>query len=1237
MKLLKFVKEFNNEIIKNKVSIISTCYEKDYKENELLIQSINNIDYINFDILLMIDDDFKEKYNEINYYFKKYINIKKQIFYSGENLGNYTHYNTLINYSDAEFIFITEPNTIWNKNLITECVNIFNSKPNIDVIQYKYNRYNCDNANNLDYYNKIFNSSTGWSWGDAMLVFRKTVFQEVGYFENARVGADSDLWKRIQKLIPSKIYYLDINGFISIGAGESKKYRKEREDYWNSEILRKENYCYLENNNLKLNFSFVENLAPVSPYNKEIISNKKKILIVSHCWDFIDNIIEDLDKSKYEINKLFTILSIDYIKLIDLFKLAHSHKNYINATKNEIKNIIDEFDLKYTEEPKIIFKEKSTIKKLLDPYVDFIEDDSIFTLKSEFETNSIDNLLKIMNIFFNFFKKDNVKLTLFYFPHVHVCNAIIDFKNKSTNDLKEILECIHNILNLIFTYLRHIILYKFDLLRVPLISDLYNKIQNDIKNFNEYDIILFEWFEVTTVIYSHFIKENNYKCIVRLHSYEYYFINDLDLNLWKELEIQIMNTELDKEILKDKLKLISKIKNRLNNYFLNSCNLNIIDKLIVVNDWFKEKISKKFEFNNIVTIPNYYKTYDSHKLDSNNRKKNIGIVGINPLVSKGLYDLLLIFKKLVKQDNEYKLYIKGDLIRKKEIPNYIDKQIGEKYYKNSIKLYDEMIKKYPNNIVLCKHTNDGGEDMETFYNNIGYLLTASIQESFHCVIMEAGSLGCIPILYENKKFHNLDVARTPQIFKFISFDEIDNIINYITNNKRFEQLSLSALEYYNSMNTVIKDFENLFDSYNENNDNINVTFFIPEYNENSLIKYEDQILENIGSNLNKNIEIIVVSNKINKSELIGLKKCWDNGHSYRDSSVQLNYKLKITLINLKRDININFKVLIGIKNSYKNSKMINILFNDEIVRIPHCNLEKYHKFVQSRINDNTYLTIVNSKTFKNLELEIPKVLAVIPVYGRETLLKYTVRRLYNKNYIHKVIVIGENDSERKVIESEGGIRIKHSNVWLGDKWNIGFQFSKKYEPDAILFVGSSDWISQDWIFSSYKYLKKGYGYVGKNDYHMIDISNSEINSNHWLGYPWEDRKNETIGIGRLISKEFLEKIEYNPFDINSNVGMDKTMYQKCISNGLKVKIIENDINRVTFLSLSCDLWVNKHIFKYHMYGAKKLNIENDQHYQEYKLLYENTKLHTKEQYKNLLNEFCEFNDFYKDYKKIKMC
>lgn len=375
-----------------------------------------------------------------------------------------------------------------------------------------------------------------------------------------------------------------------------------------------------------------------------------------------------------------------------------------------------------------------------------------------------------------------------------------------------------------------------------------------------------------------------------------------------------------------------------------------------------------------------YKTFNNQRLDINKRKKNIGVVGINPLVSKGLYDLLLIFKKLVEKDNEYKLYIKGNLDKRKEIPGYIDEQIGTEYYENSIKLYDEIIKKYPNNIIVCKHTCDGGESMETFYNKIGYLLTASIQESFHCVIMEAGTAGCIPISYENKKFRNLDVARTPQIFKFISFDEIDNIINYITNNNRYEQLSFNVSEYYNNINTSINDFENLFNSINDFNSD--VVFIIPEYNENNLIKYENQILENIENNLNKNIEIIIVSNKITKSKLIYLKKCWENGHSYRDSSVKLDYNLKITLINLKKDININFKVLIGIKNSYINSKVVNILFNNEIVRIPHYNLEKYNKIIQNRINNNSYLNLINSNNFKNIELEVPKVVAVIPVYSR---------------------------------------------------------------------------------------------------------------------------------------------------------------------------------------------------------------------------------------------------------------
>jgi len=660
MKQLLFCNNLNKKIIKNKVSILCTCYEKDYEEIKLLVHSINNINYSNFEFLLMIDDEFKKKYNEINNYFKNLKNLKnlkKNIFYSGENLGNYTHYNTLINYSDAKFIFITEPNTIWNKNLIQECVKIFNSKLNIDVINYKYNRYNCDNANNLEYYNTVFNNSNGWAWGDAMLVFRRTVFKEIGYFENAIVAADSDLWKRIKKLIPSKIYYLNINGFISIGAGESKKYIKEREDYWNSKILPRKKYYYLENNKLKLNFSFVENLAPVCPYYTETISEKKNILIIGHNWDFIDNIIDKLDNFKYNIDKHFFLKSLSFIKENDIT----CYKKLVNKC---LRNKINDSKINY-------------------------QDSKLFSL------------------------------------YENLCN--------------------------------------------------------------KYDIVFCEWFELLVPVLSH-IKNKKFKLIVRLHSYEYFYSPVKDSNFIDEIQNKAL--------------------------YLSLTNFNNIDKLIVVNDWFKQKISKNFQYNNILTIPNYYKTYDNHNLNINKRKKNIGLVGINPLIIKGLYDLLLIFKKLVEQDNEYKLYIKGSLDKRKEIPSYINKTVGEEYYINSIKLYDNLIKNYPDNIILCKHTNNGGGSMEDFYNKIGYLLTASIQESFHCVIMEAGSAGCIPILYENKDFKNIDIARTPTQYRFISFNEKIDIVNYIKNNERFQELSLSAFEYYNSMNTALGDFENLFDSYN---------------------------------------------------------------------------------------------------------------------------------------------------------------------------------------------------------------------------------------------------------------------------------------------------------------------------------------------------------------------------------------------------------------------------------------
>ena len=109
----------------------------------------------------------------------------------------------------------------------------------------------------------------------------------------------------------------------------------------------------------------------------------------------------------------------------------------------------------------------------------------------------------------------------------------------------------------------------------------------------------------------------------------------------------------------------------------------------------------------------------------------------------------------------------------------------------------------------------------------------------------------------------------------------------------------------------------------------------------------------------------------------------------------------------------------------------------------------------------------------------PKIIAIIPVYGRASLLKYTIRRLYNKNKLFKVICVGNEKLEKSICLQENGIWVEHANKPLGKKWNYGFTCAKKYNPDAILFVGSSDWISSDWIEKAYPYCQE-YGIVEFN-------------------------------------------------------------------------------------------------------------------------------------------------------------
>lgn len=210
-----------------------------------------------------------------------------------------------------------------------------------------------------------------------------------------------------------------------------------------------------------------------------------------------------------------------------------------------------------------------------------------------------------------------------------------------------------------------------------------------------------------------------------------------------------------------------------------------------------------------------------------------------------------------------------------------------------------------------------------------------------------------------------------------------------------------------------------------------------------------------------------------------------------------------------------------------------------------------------------------------------KTVAVIPVKGRLPLLKYTIQRLYRKNGVDKVICVGDTAEEKLCCEYNGAEFVQHPNEPLGKKWNKGFLAAKRHDPDAVLFVGSSDWISDNWIpFMAPFIMEQGIDLIGKPDFYMLDISAAKgLRFCHWEGYGKGPRQQEPIGIGRILSKRILDLMDWKPIQDELNNSIDWSMYHRVLSLDGKCMNLKTD--NIQSLSISTDRWPNKHKFEDH--------------------------------------------------------
>lgn len=207
-----------------------------------------------------------------------------------------------------------------------------------------------------------------------------------------------------------------------------------------------------------------------------------------------------------------------------------------------------------------------------------------------------------------------------------------------------------------------------------------------------------------------------------------------------------------------------------------------------------------------------------------------------------------------------------------------------------------------------------------------------------------------------------------------------------------------------------------------------------------------------------------------------------------------------------------------------------------------------------------------------------KTVAVIPCFGRFKLLQKTVERLYNVNGISKVVLIGHEAQVKEIADKTNSLYVEHANLPLGLKWNAGFKAAKSFNPDAVLFVGSSDWISQGWMPTALKYLPE-YDMIGKLGCHLLDIHTVKGKRLvEWPGYGKGVRESEPIGIGRVISARILNLIDWEPFENERDNSMDYFMYKRILDKSGKIMIMPEHVYSI---AISTNLWPNKHMFEEH--------------------------------------------------------
>jgi len=144
----------------------------------------------------------------------------------------------------------------------------------------------------------------------------------------------------------------------------------------------------------------------------------------------------------------------------------------------------------------------------------------------------------------------------------------------------------------------------------------------------------------------------------------------------------------------------------------------------------------------------------------------------------------------------------------------------------------------------------------------------------------------------------------------------------------------------------------------------------------------------------------------------------------------------------------------------------------------------------------------------------------------------------------RLLAVGsEGEVSRAPAERHGWQYVEHANRPLGAKHNALLDVVRDSgEADAVLIIGSDDFLAADYVLRCASDIASGAAVVGLADLAFLDAARGR--AVRWPGYVGTLREGEPVGAGRCISRRALEAVNWRLWDDHLDSGLDGSMWAR---------------------------------------------------------------------------------------------